>query len=418
MKSPCLALILCVTSAAAWADSSPTLALHAARLLDVRHGKYIDDAMVVVRDHRIVAAGAAKSVKVPVDAQRIELPKLTLLPGLIDAHVHLAWGAPTSEVPLQGAAEAETTLKAGFTSVRNPGSTSHADLTLRDAIESGRVPGPRMQAAGPALGRKDGICDQVFAAEGRADGVPAVAKRTQEILGLGVDLIKTCAGGGVVATAEEAENTEYSADEMRAMVDAAHRHHVKVAAHAQGPLAIANALKAGVDSIEHGAWIDAADAKVMKQKHVYLVPTLYRIDWRIEDLVAHAGPAEKIELLRRTRASTFEHVRAAVALGVPVAFGTDASVFPVGLDAREFSRLVEVGLSPAQAIRSATLDAAELMGWQDRVGEIAPGRFADLIAVEGDPLKDVAVLEDVQFVMKGGDVVKEVATPTPPARSP
>jgi imidazolonepropionase-like amidohydrolase len=391
---------------AATAGEPGVTALKAGRLLDVRRGEYLDHAVILVEADRIRAVGSAAQVKIPEGARVVDLSRLTVLPGLIDAHVHLAWGSPEPGKPLPGTEEAQATLEAGFTTVRNPGSTGRADLALRDAIQRGEVRGPRMLAAGPALGLPGGACDRVFAGEGRAAGVAEVRARARQVLDSGSDLLKLCSGGGVVATGADAESTEYGEAEIRAIVEEAHGRGKTVAAHAQGALAITNAVRAGVDSIEHGAWIDEASAGLMKARGVFLVPTLYRLDWGIENAAKTGASAERLQALREARQATREHVGRAIGLGVPVAFGTDATVYPSGLNAREFAVLVEIGMKPLAAIRSATLDAARLLGMQDRIGAIEPGMLADVIAVDGDPLADVRTLEKVSFVMKGGRVEK------------
>jgi imidazolonepropionase-like amidohydrolase len=394
-----------VPALAADAPPSPTV-VRAARLLDVRGGTYVSDAMVIVQGERIVAADAAASLKIPPGASVVDLPRLTLLPGLVDAHVHLAWGRPQPGAPLPGADDARRTLQAGFTTVRNPGSTGGADLALRDAIERGALEGPRVLAAGPAVGAPGGTCDNVFAGEARAAGASQVRERARALLDAGADVLKLCAGGGVMATAADAGSTEYGEAEIRAAVEEAHGRGRKVAAHAQGPRAIASAVRAGVDSIEHGAWIDEPSAALMKERGVFLVPTLYRLDWQIENAVARGAAPDAVRRLRDARRETQAHVRRAIALGVPIAFGTDATVYPSGLNAREFAVLVELGMTPLDAIRSATLGAARLLGLQDQIGAVEPGMYADLVGVEGDPLSDVRTLEKVRFVMKAGRVAK------------
>jgi imidazolonepropionase-like amidohydrolase len=403
-----LSWVAAVALAAAVAAHGETtvLALKCGRLLDVRRGAYLDHALILVRGDRIESVGPAAQVKIPEGARVVDLSSLTVLPGLIDAHVHLAWGLPEPGKPLPGTEEAKATLLAGFTTVRNPGSTGKADLTLRDAIEGGAVRGPRILAAGAALGAPGGACDRVFAGEGRASGVAEVRDRARQVLDSGADLLKLCAGGGVVATQADAESTEYGEGEIRAAVEEAHRRGKSVAAHAQGGTAIANAVRAGVDSIEHGAWIDEKAALLMKERGVFLVPTLYRLDWQIENAAGSGATPERLKDLREARRATHEHVARAIALGVPVAFGTDASVYPSGLNARELAVLVEVGMTRLAALRSATLDAARLLGLQDRLGVIEVGKLADLVAVNGDPLADVRALEKVRFVMKGGQVEK------------
>jgi imidazolonepropionase-like amidohydrolase len=380
--------------------------LHALRLLNVETGAVEMDAVVIVRDGKIVDVGPAAKLKIPKGAQVIDLgDNSTLLPGLIDAHVHLAWRAAPPGGALPGADEARATLRAGFTTVRNLGSTGRADLTLRDAIHAGKTEGPRMLAAGTPVSFPGGVCDQVFAGEGTATGVGGVAVKTREVLDAGADVIKLCAGGGVMPAAGDATAVEYAEEEIRAIVAEAHARGRKVSAHAQGPAAIGNAVRAGVDSIEHGAGINEDAARRMREKGVFLVPTLYRLDWAVERAEQRGGAAANLERLRANRDAARANVRKAIALGVPIALGTDATVIPHGSNAREFAVLVELGLSPLDAIRAGTIRNAELLGRRDRVGSIGRGKMADLIAVDGSPLDDVTALERVHFVMKDGKVV-------------
>jgi len=384
------------------------IVLHAMRVLNVEAGTIELDAVVVVRGDTIVEIGPAARVTIPKGAQVLDLGgNSTLLPGLIDAHVHLAWGPAQPSGTLPGADEARATLHAGFTTVRNLGSTGRAGLALRDAIVTRKLPGPRMLAAATPVSFKGGVCDQVFQGEGTASGVAEVVAKTREILDAGADVIKLCAGGGVMPGATDAAAIEYSEEEIRAIVAEAHKRGKKVAAHAQGPAAILNAVRAGVDSIEHGAGINEEAARLMKEKGVFLVPTLYRLELAVENAEKRGAPAANVERLRANRDAAYENVRRATALGVPVALGTDATVIPHGLNAREFSVLVKLGLSTPEAIRAGTIRAAELLGMRDRIGSIALRKFADLVAVDGNPLDDVTVLERVKFVMKGGVVVKQ-----------
>ncbi|HEY7216602.1 MAG TPA: amidohydrolase family protein [Thermoanaerobaculia bacterium] len=382
-------------------------------ILDVEAGRRLPGKRIVVRGGRIEAILDAAN-PLPEGAEVIELPGLTVLPGMIDAHVHLAWAGAAGV--LAGKDEARATLEAGFTTVRNLGSTGWADLALRDAIERGQVPGPRMLIAGPALGLKGGVCDAVFQGEGAVTSAEQAVAKVRELIGRGVDVIKLCAGGGVIPSAADAEAVEFTEEQMRAIVAEAHRQGRKVAAHAQGPRAVANAVRAGVDSIEHGSLVDEAGARLMKERGVFLVPTLYRLDYVYEQ--ARAGGASPEQLKRRAEAreTVQQRLRSAAALGVPIAFGTDATVIPHGTNAREFESLKAIGLSPAEALRSATVNAAKLLGWEDRIGAVRPGLLADLIAVDGDPLQDLTALQQVRFVMKGGVVVS--GKPARPAPSP
>lgn len=370
-------------------------------ILDVEAGR-LNEGQVVVRGDRIDAVLDA-SARPPDGAEVIDLPGTTLLPGLIDAHVHLAW-AGGAQGTLPGAQEARATLDAGFTTVRNLGSTGWADLALRDAIERGDVPGPRMLIAGPALGAKGGVCDAVFQGEGVVASADEAAAKVRELVGRGVDVIKLCAGGAVIPTAADAEAVELTEEQMRAAVTEAHRLGRKVAAHAQGPRAILSAVRAGVDSIEHGALVDEAAARLMKEKGIFLVPTLHRLDVILEQSRSAGAPAPRLQALADGRETALRQLRTAVALGVPIALGSDATVIPHGTNAKEVAALGAIGLTPADALRAATVGAAQLLGLSDRLGAVRRGLLADLVAVDGDPLQDLAALERVRFVMKGGAV--------------
>ena len=381
--------------------------VRAGRLLDVEKGVVLKEQTVLVDAGRIVAVGGFLA-KLPAGTRVIDLGDALVMPGLIDEHTQLAWApAPGAAAPAvqPGTDEARTTLMAGFTTVRNPGSTGRADLLLRDAIAAGKVVGPRMLAAGPGIGAPGGACDQVFGGEAVAAPGVDLAALVDRLIADGADIIKLCAGGGVVASQPGA--AELSREQIASIVAAAHRQGRQVAAHAQGPEAIANAVAAGVDSIEHGAFIDEAAAREMKRRHTVLVPTLYRLDWTLEQARAASPPApQRVATLEQARKEAHAHVRRAIELGVPIALGTDATVFPHGLNARELAVLVELGMTPADALRAATVGAARLLGLEGQVGRIAAGLRADLVAVDGDPLRDVRALEHVRFVMKDGQVVK------------
>jgi imidazolonepropionase-like amidohydrolase len=272
---------------------------------------------------------------------------------------------------------------------------------LRDAIRRGEVAGPRILAAGPGVGAPGGACDRVFGGEGRAAGTAEVLRRAREVLDGGADFLKLCAGGGVVAGRQDAAGIEYGEEEIRTAVEEAHRRGRKVAAHAQGPAAIANAVRAGVDSIEHGSELDDEAIALMKEHGTYLVPT---------DFLTEALDLTKLPAPIRSKAEAIlplaqaSHARA-IAAGVKIAYGTDSGVYPHGLNGHEFETLGHRGMKPLDAIRSATVNACDLIGVTDR-GTIAPGKLADLIAVPGNPLTDVTMLQKVAFVMKGGAVVK------------
>jgi imidazolonepropionase-like amidohydrolase len=344
-----------------------------------------------------------------------DLGDAVVVPGLIDAHTHLAWAAPEGAPTPAGQDEARATLEAGFTTVRNLGSTGRADVLLRDAIREGRVKGPRMLAAGPGIGAPGGACDRVFGAEAVLAPPADPAALVERLVAGGADVIKVCAGGGVIS--REPGKAELTRAQLSAIVAAAHRRGRRVAAHAQGPEAIANAVAAGVDSIEHGAFIDVASARRMARRHVVLVPTLYRLDWSLQQARARSAGDAQLATLTEARAQAHQHVRQAIRAGVPVALGTDATVIPHGQNARELAVLVELGLTPLQAVRAATVDAARLLGLERDVGALAVGLRADLVAVDGNPLEDVRVLEKVRFVMKDGQVVVD-ARAAPAATAP
>jgi imidazolonepropionase-like amidohydrolase len=323
-----------------------------------------------------------------------------------------ALGISTPREALYGARNARVTLEAGFTTVRNVGANGYADIALRDAINAGDVPGPRIDASGPAIGVTGGHCDQSLLApefhhkaEGVADGVPALMAKTREIAKYGADCIKICASGGVLSKGDSPEATQFSDDEIRAVVMEAHRLGRKVAAHAHGAAGIKQAVRAGVDSIEHASFIDDEAIQLMKENGVYLVPTVYLADWFMENHERMGVPDFMVEKANMVMPAARQNLARAFKSGVKVAFGTDAAVYPHGMNAREFAVMVKLGLTPMQAIQAATVNAADLLGWSDRVGSIEAGRYADIIAVKGDPITDVTTLERVSFVMKGGQIV-------------
>jgi imidazolonepropionase-like amidohydrolase len=412
---------LCVGTQAL-AQASRHVAVHAGHLLDVKTGKVLADQTLVIEDGRIVSVSSTAESKVPADATHIELSNATVLPGLIDAHTHLTmdprFGYDTLAISvpreaLTGAKNARVTLLAGFTTVRNVGASGYSDVALRDAINAGDVPGPRMLVSGPALGITGGHCDNNMlpseyhaVGDGVADGIAAVQHKVRENIKYGADVIKVCATGGVLSLGDNPQASQYTLEEMKAIVADAHRLGRKVAAHAHGAEGIRWAAEAGVDSIEHGSYIDNAAIAAMKEHGTYLVPTLYLGDWMIDNAgLTHLPPpllAKAQEVIPAAR----KNIAHAFASGVKVAFGTDAAVYPHGLNAHEFAVMVRLGLTPLQAIQAATVNAADLLGWSGKVGTLEPGAWADMIAVDGDPAKDVTTLERVKFVMKGGEVVK------------
>lgn len=418
-----LALAVLVVTGQAVAQQSPRrVVVHAGHALDVKTGKLLSDQTFIIEDGRIVSAGSSAETKAPADALRIELPNATVLPGLIDAHTHLTYdpqfgyeelGISVARSTLTGAKNARLTLQAGFTTVRNVGAEGYSDVALRDAINAGDVPGPRMLVSGPALGITGGHCDNNLlpyeyhaTGDGVADGVAAVQHKVRENIKYGSDLIKICATGGVLSKGDDPQASQYTLEEMKAIVADAHRLGRRVAAHAHGAQGILWASQAGVDSIEHGSYIDDAGIAEMKKNGTYLVPTLYLGDWFLENAERNHVPDFLLGKAKTVMPIARKNIAHAFASGVKVAFGTDAAVYPHGLNAHEFAVMVKLGLTSLQAIQAATVNAADLLGWQGKVGSLEPGAWADIVAVDGDPLTDVTTLERVKFVMKGGEVVK------------
>ena len=422
----CLPLALAFMAAMAEEPPAPRTLLRAGHVLDMRTGKEAADQTIIVSGDKIVAIAATASTPKQGDDREIDLSGMTVMPGLIDVHTHLTMdtnfdpyhelSTSVAKSALIGAHNAKVTLEAGFTTVRNVGAAGYADVDLRDAINEGLVPGPHMPVSGPPLGITGGHCDDNLLpfeyhiqAEGVADGVEAVQHKVREIIKYGADLIKVCATGGVLSKGDDPQASQYTLDEMKAIVADAHRLGRKVAAHAHGAQGILWATQAGVDSIEHGSYITDEAIREMKSHGTYLVPTAYLIDWIQQ--YGHLPPfyAQKA---KDVTAVAKANLKKAVAAGVKIALGTDAAVYPHGLNAHELDVYVnQFGMTPLAALQTGTINAADLMGWSDRVGTLEPGKWADIIAVSGDPLKDVKLLQNVAFVMKSGTVYKGGARP-------
>jgi imidazolonepropionase-like amidohydrolase len=414
-----LLLAICSPTQERKATTPGITIIHAGHMLDVKTGHTVDNAWVVIEDGKIVRAGTGAEQ----GANIIELPDATLLPGLIDAHTHITsdpnfgyqqLGISAPKEALVGAKNARITLEAGFTTIRNVGARGYTDVALRDAINEGMVPGPRMLVSGPPLGITGGHCDNNLLpfeyhvqSEGAADGIEGVQHKVRETIKYGADLIKICATGGVLSKGDDPQAAQYTLDEMKAIVADAHRLGRKVAAHAHGAQGILWASEAGVDSIEHGSYIDEPAIRMMKSKGTYLVPTLYLGDWMTENAAKIGLPEMYAYKMRAVIPQARANVKKAFDAGVKVAFGTDAAVYPHGLNAHEFAVYVKLGMTPIQAIQTATINAADLLGWSDRIGTLEQGKFADIIAVNGDPTKDVTLLQNPVFVMKGGVVYKQ-----------
>ena len=397
------------------------LVITAARLLDVRSGRLVDQPQVLVRDGRIVAVGRA-GAPVPANARRIDLPGMTLLPGLIDMHVHLdsdpAYGGYTGlqfgdrfwsvlMVP-----HAERTLMAGFTTVRNVGADAWNDVGLRQAIDAGKVRGPRIVTAGYSFGATGGHCDSTYFPPSmeqknpfNADNPDEGRKRVRELRKYGAQVIKVCATGGVFSRNTEPGQQQLSLREMQAIADEAHMQGMKVAAHAHGTSGIKDAIRAGIDTIEHASLIDDEGIRLAKQHGAWLSMDIYNTDYTQAEGRNNGVLEDNLRKDREIAEIQRENFRRAHAAGAKMVFGTDAGIYPHGRNARQFAVMVRYGMTPVQAIQSATINAADALG-RDDVGVIEAGRWADLVAVPGDPTQDVTALESVPFVMKAGVVVK------------
>ena len=400
--------------------------LRGGEVLDVRTGREMPNRTVVVQGERIMSVADTADTPTQAGDREIDLRGYTLLPGLIDVHTHLTMVPdfdPYFELSMTpgkeaifGVENAKTTLEAGFTSVRNVGANDFTDVALRDEINEGHIPGPHMQVSGPALGITGGHMDENLLpyqyhvqGQGVADGIPAVQHMVRQNIKYGVDLIKIGASGGVLSKGDDPQASQYTQEEMAAIVNDAHRLGRKVAAHAHGAQAILWATNAGVDSIEHGSYIDDASIAAMKAHGTYLVPTSYLYDWYRDN--GHL-PALYAQKMKDTTVVARANHKRAIAAGVKVALGTDSAVYPHGLNAHELEVYVrDYGMTPLMALQSATLNAADLMGWTDRVGALETGKWADVIAVKGNPLQDIRTVQHVSFVMKAGVVFKNEAQP-------
>jgi imidazolonepropionase-like amidohydrolase len=399
-------------------------AVRCGKLLDVRSGHLLSDQTVIFDETgTITSVTASASAKLPQGITPIELSSATCLPGLIDVHTHLTsdpsysgyegLGISIPREAITGAKNARRTVRAGFTTVRNVGAGGFSDVALRDGINAGDIEGPRMFVSGPALGITGGHCDNNllpyefhYSEIGVADGPWAARAKVREVVKYGADVIKVCASGGVLSKGDLPGTPQYSFEELQAIATEAHKLGRKVAAHAHGTQSIKDAINAGIDSIEHSSLIDDEGIALAKQHGTYLVFDIYNDDFILSEGTKAGMLPESIEKEKKIGRLQRENFRHAFQSGAKIAFGTDAGVYPHGDNARQFSKMVEWGMKPIDAIQSATLSAANLIGLPDKIGSLEPGHYADLIAVNGDPLTDVKVLENVKFVLKGGSVVK------------
>ncbi len=403
-------------------EAPKKIAIRTGRMIDTKTGIVINNAVILIEGEKITAAGAGLSI--PTDAEVIDLSNKTVLPGLIDCHTHITsqpgnyyediFRKSAIDVAITAHVYAKRTLEAGFTMVRDVGAGEFIDVALRNAINRGEVVGPRMLVATLTVGATGGHGDtngfspylKFNGFSGIADGVDEVRKLVRFEIKNGADVIKIIATAGVLSEEESVGAPQYSQEELNAIVEEAKMWGRRVAAHAHGTEGIKRAIRAGVTSVEHGSFIDDEGIRLMKERGTYLVADIYNDDYILAEYGRMGYPDKIIEKERLVGRTQRENFQKAVKAGVKIAYGTDAGVYPHGWNGKQFAHMVKWGLTPMQAIQAATLSAADLLGWNDKVGVIAPGAFADIIAVDGDPLKDVTELERVKFVMKGGVVYK------------
>ncbi len=401
-----------------------TYVLNADSAIDVVSGKLISPATVVVEDNKIISVGKSNRKAYPKGAEVIDLSGHTLLPGLFDMHVHLTSDAhlhgykrlqrTAPRAAITGVRNAKRTLDAGFTSVRNLGAAGYADIALRDAIIDGDVSGPRVNAAGPSLGITGGHCDnnllthehKVFS-EGVADGPWAVRQKVRENIKYGANLIKFCATGGVLSKGTKVGAQQYSQEEMTAIVTEAHLRGLTVAAHAHGTDGIKSAIKAGVNSVEHVSFVDDEAIQLAKDKGTYFSMDIYNTEYILGEGEKAGILPESLDKERKVGATQRASFTKAVKAGVNMVFGSDAGVYPHGDNGKQFSRMVKFGMTELQALQAATINSATLLKQNTQLGSLEAGKLADIIAVKGNPLKDISVMENVIFVMKDGKVEKQ-----------
>lgn len=410
------ASLLAISAAA----SAETLLLAGGNVVDVERGVVMKDHDILVEDGRIKAVGRAGTLGAS-GAAKIDMTGVWLLPGLSDSHVHLTSRSDlhgfrrltvsTPAAAISGVANAAKTLRAGFTTVRNLGGPGFADVDLKHAIDSGEVPGPRVIPAGQSIGITGGHCDSNLmpyeaheTSGGVADGPWAVRQKVRENKKYGAEVIKFCGTGGVLSKGTTIGAQQFTLEEMQAIVSEAHELGLKVAVHAHGAKGIATAIEAGVDSVEHASLITDQSLKDAVKNGIFLSMDIYVSDFILSEGEAAGILPESLEKEKIVGKAQRERFQAAVKAGAKIAFGTDAGVYSHGLNGRQFAYMVQWGMTPAEAIRAATMGNAELFGLTAEIGSLTAGKRADIIAVGGDPLADVRQLEDVDFVMKDGAV--------------
>ena len=400
-----------------------TVAVTADRMIDVATGARVERPLLVITEGRITRVGR-QGDSLPEGTERVDLPGVTLVPGLIDMHVHITssplYGGYNSLLftdsfwPAIGVAHAKSTLEAGFTTIRNVGSEGYADVGLKQAIDAGFVPGPRIVPAAYALGATGGHCDSTFFPPSMSEQSPAVVDSPDEARRMvrkmrkyGAEVIKICATGGVFSRGSSPGAQQMTLQEMQAVVEEAHAAGMKVAAHAHGASGIRQALEAGVDTIEHVSLVDDEGIRLAVRKGAWFGMDIYNTDYTQAEGAKNGVLEENLQKDRDIGLIQRQNFQKALKAGVKMVYATDAGVYPHGDNARQFAVMVQWGASPLQALQSATLNAAEALGQTGQVGQIKTGAWADLVGVRGDPLSDVRVLEKPVFVMKGGQTIRK-----------
>jgi len=416
-RLPTLSLVIALVPLDAVAQN---MAIKGATILDVTNGEMIKNHVVIIKNGRIDSVTPARSVEIPKGIEVLDLQGHTLLPGLIDMHVHLTSGGgyhgyqslklTDERRAILGVVHAEQTLRAGFTTVRNVGAGSFGDVALRDAINDGDIPGPRMLVSGPPIGITGGHCsdnnllppEYGITGDGVADGPWAARTAVRRNIKYGADLIKTCSTGGVLSKGTKVGAPQYTVEELTALVDEAHSQGLKVASHAHGAEGIINALIAGADTIEHASFIDDEGIRLAVENSAALSMDIYVTEYILGEGASAGILEESLEKERMTGATQRSNFRKAVEAGAIIVYGTDAGVYPHGQNAKQLSRMIRFGMTPLQALQSATTVAAEVMGLGYEVGKIEVGYAGDVVAVKGNPIEQIELLETPNVVIKGG----------------
>ena len=422
-----LAAVVCaLTAVAVFAQVKTVTVIKAGRMIDTINGRVLTDQVIIIEGDRIKEVGSGLAI--PAGATVVDLSRMTVLPGLTDAHTHIttqAGGDYYDELfrksfideAVNAHIYSKRTLEAGFTTVRNVGASAFIDVALKRSIDKGDIVGPRVIPATMFIGSTGSHGDlNGFSPwlddktppemSGIADGVDALRKKVRYLIKYGAEVIKFGASAGVLTEEESVGAPQFSQEEMNAIVDEAKLHGVKACAHAHGTEAIKMAIRAGVASVEHGSLIDEEGIRMMKERGTYLDADIYNDDYILAEYAKFNTPKKILDKERSIGRLQRENFKKAVLAGVKIAFGTDAGVYPHGWNAKQFAKMVEWGMTPMSAIQASTVNNADLFGWSDRIGSITVGKYADIVAVDGDPLQNVSILENIGFVMKGGAVYK------------